>query len=237
MVLAASVALRQRFESSSSKLQQILLILAARKLKKQKEWLCQLQLLADAGLLTPQVPKSREYFELLMDGYNNERFRQTLRVSRKTFAWLRTKLYDDIEPAESGRPRMEASLRMAVGLYRLAHKCHVRTIAAQFGICEGSVVNLSYEFIELVATKLKAHITYDPKSCCLHSFCRLQVSGHARAAAVERGHLRAEVWIPWLRCCHGWHVHHHPPSQRAPAARLLQSEAHLRCHHARRLRR
>ncbi len=95
-----------------------------------------------------------------MEQYTDERFRQTLRVTRKTFAWLQAKLYDDQEPADTGRPRLASAQRMAVGLYRLAHKCHVRTIAAHFGISEGSVVNYSYEFIDAVVNKLNAHITY-----------------------------------------------------------------------------
>jgi hypothetical protein len=239
MVVAACAALLQPPKPSESKLQQLLAILLARKQSKQRAWLTQLRVMSEAGLLTPQVPKSTEFYLQLTEEYNEGRFRNTLRVSRKTFAWLLQRLYDDEVVAETGRPRLEARRRMCVGLYRMAHKCHVKAIAATFGICEGSVVNFSYEFMALVTTKLANFITYACRTACPVAdlpvpLLPLQLSCHSRGAAAGRGCLRAEVRLSRRCWRHGRHSHRDPPAQRAAAAGLLLSQTQIRRHHARR---
>ncbi len=189
----AAGAFFQQISHAPSKLQQILLILAKRKKQKEFAFLMELQGLGQAGLLTRVVPKAKEWFELLMFSYNDERFRQTLRVSRAMFSWLRDKLYGGHDDPGTGRPRALADLRMAIGLHRLATKTAVRDTAHMFGVCEGSVVNYSYDFIDRVVDKLRSHITYVVLALVsVHGLCsRGSVAGSRRP---ERRSRRSHVF-------------------------------------------
>jgi hypothetical protein len=85
----------------------------------QFETMLHLGAMAKADLLTLSVPKSKEWFEMFMRDEPDE---CSLRVSRATFGFLLDKLYGAGEASKVGRPCAARSLRLAVGLYPLAHK-------------------------------------------------------------------------------------------------------------------
>ena len=100
------------------------------------------------------VPKSRDWIENILPKYDDERFRQMLRVSRHAFEFVLKSIEShSVFQTNSSAKQFPVERQLQIALFRFGrfgNAASVKDVSRTFGVSEGTVVNATRRVIEAI---------------------------------------------------------------------------------------
>ena len=94
------------------------------------------------------------WWETVNSEYSDKRFKQTFRVSRKTFNFLLTKVEQEITKKETAETPVSASKRLPLCLYKLARGDYCYTISEKASIGESTVIKIAVDVYQIIVENM-----------------------------------------------------------------------------------
>ena len=94
------------------------------------------------------------WWETVNSEYSDKRFKQTFRVSRKTFNFLLTKVEQEITKKETAETPVSASKRLPLCLYKLARGDYCYTISEKTSIGESTVIKIAVDVYQIIVENM-----------------------------------------------------------------------------------
>ena len=99
---------------------------------------------------TRRVPRNTGWWQMVSSSYDDKRFKQTFRVSRKTFDFILCKIRHKLERQTVCEEPISAEFRLAICLYRLGRGDYLYSIAEMAGLGRSTVTTIVNEVTEAI---------------------------------------------------------------------------------------